>query len=119
MKKNLIRTAGIFVLAAFLIAGVSCKKDGDTIGIITVVDTSGNGVTSASVVLWQDTVINPVTGAQANVRQSKLTGSAGTAEFLFQLEAYLNVTVTKGALTGEGFIRLKQGETVSMTVVVR
>jgi hypothetical protein len=119
MKKNLIRFAGIFTLALILMGGISCKKEGDTIGIITVVDSSGNPVTSATVVLWQDTVVNPVTGAQANVRQSKLTGSAGTAEFLFQLEAYLNVSVTKGALTGEGFIRLQQGETVSMTVTIR
>ena len=49
MKKNLIRSAGILVFAFVLIAGFSCKKEGDTIGIITVVDSLGNPVPSASV----------------------------------------------------------------------
>ena len=109
---------GLFV-GSFLLTSTSCHKDSDTVAVITVVDTAGNPVTSASVTLWQDTAHNPVTGAQANVRVTKLTGSGGTAEFIFALEAYLNIDATKGALAGQAFVRLKQGETVSQTVVVR
>ena len=110
---------GMFITAAFLLSAASCHKDEDTVAIITVVDTAGNIVPSASVTLWQDTAHNPVTGAQANVRVTKLTGSSGTAEFIFALEAYLNVDATKGALAGQAFVRLKQEESVSQTVVIR
>ena len=105
--------------AAVLLFTPSCKEDEETIAVITVVDTAGNVIPSASVTLWQDTAHNPSTGAQANVRVTKLTGSAGTAEFVFALEAYLNVDATKGALAGQAFVRLKQEETVNQTVVLR
>ena len=97
----------------------SCTKDEDTIGVITVLDTSGNPVTSASFSLWQDTAHNPATGNQAKVRVTKTTGSSGTAEFIFDLESYLNIDAVKGANSGKGFIRLKQDETVHQTVVIR
>jgi len=120
MKKNIALLAGIFSLFVLLmVSAESCKKEADTVGVITVLDTAGNPVTSATVTLWQDTSHNPVTGAQANVRVTKTTGSSGTAEFIFSLEAYLNVEATKGTKTGEAFIRLKQNETVSQSVVIR
>jgi hypothetical protein len=120
MKKNIALVAGIFSLTAVLITSLgSCHKDEDTVAIITVVDSLGNPVPSASVTLHQDQVINPTTGAQANVRVTQLTGSAGTAEFIFDLEAYLNIDAVKGPYSGQAFVRLKQNETVSQTVVIR
>jgi len=120
MKKNVALLAGIFVLSLFVMISIeSCSKDEDTIGVITVLDTAGNPVTSATVTLWQDSAHNPTTGAQANVRVTQTTGSSGTAEFIFTLEAYLNIDAIKGTKSGKAFIRLKQDETVNQTVVIR
>jgi len=120
MKKNVALVAGIFLLMMIVtISFQSCSKDEETIGVITVLDSAGNAVSSASVTLWQDTSHNPSTGAQANVRVTQLTGSSGTAEFTFALEAYLNIDAVKGTKTGKAFIRLKQNESVSQTVVIR
>ena len=119
MKKYLVLLARLCFVAVFIGTAASCHKDEDTVAVITVVDTTGKPVTSATVTLWQDTAINPNTGAQANVRVTKLTGSAGTAEFIFALEAYLNIDASKGSLSGQAFVRLKQEESVSQTVVIR
>lgn len=94
----------------------SCKKDEETKGIIIVNDSLGNPSEGAIVVLFQDTAINGTTGAQANVHVTKTTNSDGRAEFVFALEAYLNITATKGTQVAKGFIRLKQHESVTQTV---
>jgi len=120
MKKIVAQVAGIFLLMIIVTLSLqSCSKEEETIGVITVLDSLGNPVTSATVTLWQDTSHNPSTGAQSNVRVTQLTGSSGTAEFTFALEAYLNIDAVKGTKTGKAFIRLKQGETVNQTVYIR
>ena len=120
MKKNVGPFLGLLSLSLFLmIFSGSCNKESDTMAVITVVDTAGNPVTSATVTLHQDSVINPVTNNQANVRVTKTTGSSGTAEFVFALEAYLDIDASKGTKSGQAFVRLKQGESVSQTVVIR
>ncbi len=107
-----------WVLLAFFIAfsAFSCKKTGPTKAIITVIDSTSAPVKGANVTLWQDTVVNPVNGVQSQLRVSKTSDAAGRAEFDFQLEAFLNVEVTKSNDTGRSFIRLKEHETVSQTV---
>jgi hypothetical protein len=120
MKKNIGLFAGLASVLVFLmIFSSSCSKEEDTIAVITVVDSSGSPVTSATVTLHQDQVINPVTGNQASVRVTQTTGSSGTAEFIFDLEAYLDIDASKGTKTGHAFVRLKQNETVAQTVVIR
>ena len=47
---------------------------------------------------------------------TKTTDAAGRAEFDFELEAFLNIEVIRGADTGRSFIRLKEHESVSQTV---
>ncbi|REJ81903.1 MAG: hypothetical protein DWQ44_13355 [Bacteroidetes bacterium] len=105
---------GIFLLLSFM----SCKKDGPSIAIITVVDSAGRSVQGASVTLWQDTAVNSTNGVQATVRETQISDAAGRAEFSFQLEAFLNIDVIKGQDTGKSFIRLKQHETVYKTVTL-
>ena len=107
-----------FVLVAVYVSVLffSCKKDGETKAVITVKDSSGNGVSGATVTLWQDTAVNPTSHVQANIRVTKTTGSGGTAEFTLELEAYLNILATKDNNEAKGFVRLKEHETVTQSV---
>ena len=95
-----------------------CKKDGPTKAVITVQDSLGRPASGATVSLFQDTVINQVTGSRANVRQTKVTDAAGNAEFEFTLEAFLNLEAYRGADTVTGFVRLELHKTVYQTVTL-
>jgi len=109
---------GIMTILIFLFIGFSsCKKDGETKAVITVMnDSTGKAEPNVTVNLWQDTTVNTTTGAKSNVNVTKITDSEGRAEFVFALEAYLNIKATKGTKTANGFVRLKEHETVSQTV---
>jgi len=108
---------GVVTATIFLFIGFSsCKKDGETKAVITVNDSVGQPVAGATVVLWQDTTVNPTTGVKSDVNVTKLTDSNGQAEFIFALESYLNIKATKDWRTANGFIRLKEHETVAKTV---
>ncbi len=106
-----------FVVCLFIsLSFFSCKKGGDTKAVITVKDSSGALIAGASVTLWQDTTVSSTTGAHSNLRVTKLTDASGNAEFIFALEAYLNITAVKDPDTALGFIRLEEHKTVSKTV---
>ena len=105
----------IFTLFIFLFF-FSCKKDDPTKAVITVLDGSQAPVEGAIVTLWQDTAVNQVNGVQSNVRVTKTSDAAGRAEFEFKLEAFLNVEAIKAPDTGRSFVRLKEHETISVTV---
>ena len=114
--KNFWITGIILCLMFMSFSFFSCKKDEETKAVVIVNDSLGNPQEGATVVLAQDTAINSTTGAQANVHVTKTTNGDGRAEFVFALEAYLNITATKGTKIAKGFIRLKEHETVSQTV---
>ena len=84
-----------------------------------MVDTLNRPVGGATVVLRQDSVVNPKTGMRANVYQEQHTASDGNAHFTFDWEAVLNVEVTKDALYAKDYVRLEQNKTVTKTVVVK
>lgn len=108
---------GVAIAATFIsFALSSCKKTEETKAFITVNDSIGNPVEGASVTLWQDTAVNQVTNNKAIIRVTKTTDSGGGAEFVFALEAYLNITAQKGNKTAHGFVRLKEHETVNQTI---
>ena len=94
----------------------SCKKDGETKAVITVNDASGHAVEGAEVTLWQDTSVNQSSHQQANIRVTKTSDASGNAEFVFALEAYLNISAVKDTNEARGFVRLKEHETVNQTV---
>ena len=94
----------------------SCKKDGPTVAVITVVDSAGNYVQGAAVTLWQDTAVNNVNGVQSDLRVTKISDAAGRAEFNFELEAYLNAEAIRNTDTARSVVRLKEHETVSLTL---
>lgn len=98
------------------VCSMSCKKDGPTQAVITVVDGNTAPVIDATVTLWQDTAVNNVNGKQSTLRVVKKSDAAGKAEFEFKLEAFLNIEVIKGVDTARSFIRLKEHETVAQTV---
>ncbi len=108
---------GWFVLIFFIGMSVfACKKTGPTQAVITVIDRTNAAVQGAKVTLWQDTAVNATNGIQSKLRVTKTTDAAGRAEFDFELEAFLNIEVIRGADTGRSFIRLKEHESVSQTV---
>jgi hypothetical protein len=110
-------STGWIILCFFAVMCVfSCKKDGPTTAVITVIDSTHSAVQGAKVTLWQDTVVNNTNGVASKLRVSKTSDAAGRAEFDFELEAFLNIEVIKGNDTGRSFIRLKEHETVSQTV---
>ncbi len=97
----------------------SCKKVSNAEATVTIVDSLGTPIKGASVVLKQDSVVNPSTGVQADIYESKVTDSYGNAFFSFKWEAVLNVQVTKGSLKVVDYITLKQSETTDKTIVLK
>ena len=108
----------LFLVMIFLFS-LSCKKTKPAEANVSVVDTLNRPVGGATVVLRQDSVINPNTGVRANVYQEQRTAGDGNAHFTFDWEAVLNVEVTKDALYAKDYIRLEQNKTVSKTVIVK
>jgi hypothetical protein len=114
--KNII-IAGI-VCALFGVQW-SCKKTGPAEAIIQVQDSLGQPVANARVILRQDSVVNPTTGVRADVYQEQVTGGTGEAFFSFELEAVLNIEVSKDSITeNDEYVRLEQNETVHKVVVL-
>jgi hypothetical protein len=117
IKRRTDRYTGWLMFGLLLLLSVSaCKKDDPTKAVVTVLDINKVPIAGATVTLWQDTAVNVVNGVQSNIRVSKISDAAGTAEFEFKLEAFLNVEVIFNSDTGRSFIRLKEHETVSATV---
>ncbi|TAH42389.1 MAG: hypothetical protein EYC69_05500 [Bacteroidetes bacterium] len=118
-KEKSGRLAGLIMLGFFLsLSFFSCKKDGPTKAVISVVDSINRPVQGAQVILWQDTAVNKTNGVASDLRVVKTSDAAGKAEFEFQLEAFLNIDVIYNADTSRSFIRLKEHETVNKTVVI-
>ncbi|MFI5218114.1 MAG: hypothetical protein ACHQNT_01410 [Bacteroidia bacterium] len=108
-----------FILSTVVSAFYSCRKTGPADAIVTVVDSVSNPVSGALVILKQDSVISPNTGAQADVYQSQVTDGSGQASFSFKLEAVLFVEVSKGSLEVKDYIRLEQSKQVEKTIVLK
>ncbi len=96
----------------------SCKKTKPAEALIYVLDKDSKPVSGAKVVLRNDSVTSPNTGAQANIYREALTDLAGQALFSFELEAVLFVEVSKGALYEKDYIRLEQSKQVDKTIIL-
>jgi hypothetical protein len=118
MKQSFIFLVGLTIIISCTGVFTSCKKTTSANAIITVVDPSGKNVAGAKVVLRNDSVQSPTTGAQANIYQEATTDLSGKAEFSFKWEAVLFVTATKGALSKKDYVRLEQSKTVEKTVIL-
>lgn len=120
MKKQIVSTLVLIFLAAGIFTTFnSCRKKGPADAIVTVTDSLFRNVSGARVVLRQDSVISPNTGAQADIYQEGTTDLNGQVSFSFPLEAVLNLEVSKGALFVRDYIRLEQSKQVEKTVILK
>ncbi len=118
-KEKSGRSTGLILLGIFMfMTFFSCKKDGPTKAVITVVDSLSRPISGARVILWQDTAVNKTNGVASDFRVVKNSDASGKAEFEFELEAFLNVDVVLNTDTGRNFVRLILHETVYKTVVM-
>lgn len=97
----------------------SCEKEKNTIGIIKVVNSSGQSMGGVTVVLNQQNTI-PGTDPIDNLRKTGVTDATGKATFTYKHEAILDVSVNKNlgndTYSGSGVIRLLRGKTEQITV---
>ena len=112
-------TAFLFSLIIIATTFSSCAKPEDTIGIIKVVNSSGQAMSGVTVVLNQSNTI-PGTDPIDNLSQNKKTDVNGKATFSYRYEAILDVSVSKTSgndtYSGSGVIRLLRGKTEQITV---
>ena len=108
----------LFAIMIFTLSQ-SCKKTTPAEANVSVVDSLNRPVGGATVVLRQDSVVNPNTGVRANIYQEQRTGGDGNAHFTFDWEAVLNVEVTKDALSAKDYIRLEQSKTVTKQIIIK
>ena len=120
MKTPLYKILSITLLLFFTtLIFSSCEKEKDTIGIIKVVNSSGQSMSGVTVVLNQQNTI-PGTNPIDNLRKTGLTDATGKASFTYKHEAILNVGVNKNlgndTYSGGGVIRLLRGKTEQITI---
>lgn len=122
--KRLLNLGALVML--FMPAFFSCKKDEPTKAVITTLDSSGHPVAGAHVRVFQDSVVNQVTGVQASVNDEKISDANGRTEHEFKWEAFLNIESVRIRLdtasmpvdtdTARGYVRLEYQKTVEATV---
>tara|TARA_B110000090_G_scaffold205737_1_gene253951 strand:+ start:355 stop:735 length:381 start_codon:yes stop_codon:yes gene_type:complete len=121
MKTTTLKiTAFLFSLIIIATTFSSCTKDSDTIGIIKVVNSSGQAMSGVTVVLNQQNSI-PGTDPIENLKQTKTTDANGKASFTYRYESILDVNVSYTNISGDtysgsGVIRLLRGKTEQITV---
>ena len=120
MKKTLLKISSTLLILLFVSTTfTSCEKANDTIGIIKVVNSSGQAMSGVTVILDQQNTI-PGTDPIENLRKSGTTDATGKASFTYTHEAILDVNVNKisgnDTYLGSGVIRLLRGKTEQITV---
>ncbi|MFT5779202.1 MAG: hypothetical protein ACI837_002159 [Crocinitomicaceae bacterium] len=124
MKLNKFFTFSLFVLLV-TVTFVSCRKKEETIAVIKVRDASNQVVAGATVIVYGQSTTNQP--ASVTLYDTTTTNSAGDAIFnfdeVYQLGqagvAVLNIDVTKGALAGQGIIKVEQETTTTEAVFVQ
>ena len=109
---------GVGIVLLFFPAFFSCKKDAPTKAVITVLDSNNLPVAGAMVTVFQDSVINQITGVRANIRDTKISDGSGRTEHTFKWEAFLNIEAVRAdsSDTARGYIRLEYQKTEEATV---
>tara|TARA_A100001035_G_scaffold233241_1_gene195858 strand:- start:595 stop:969 length:375 start_codon:yes stop_codon:yes gene_type:complete len=123
MSNNILKSIILSVALVFFLPFYSCKKTKETIGIVIVKDINGQLISGATVTLHQDGQISPQGNlTDPSVRRTETTDSNGRAQFIYDLEAVLNISVTKidgnDQLSGTGIIRLLREKTVTQQVEI-
>ena len=94
-----------------------------TKAIVTVRNSNNDVVLNASVTLFPEQVISPQgTLPDASLTKTNYTDANGGAQFTYELEAVLNIEVSKvqgnDTLAGINIIRLEKGETTTKVVEI-
>lgn len=119
----------VLLLSGFLISGLvfnfsACKKDTDCKAVVKCVDSVGNAVNNANVLLYA-VVKSPdgKTSYTADVTANGNTDSGGEARFTFKLPAIYDIKATLAVgsrtLSGVGIIKLEEGKTTDKTVTMK
>ena len=119
MKTKYILTIFFFLSLTF----ISCRKEGQTIAIITIQNSNGTPESDAQVIMYG--VPNPNYGELIR-KDTLLTDSNGKAVFdytgIFKLGqegfAILEIKVNKGLLSGVGTIRVNGEKTSHKTITI-
>ena len=113
---------GVFALV-MVVTVTSCQKEKETIGIIIVKDSDGDLVSNAEVTLSPEQAIS--SGGEypeSDLTKTNETDANGEVQFTYELEAILNVEVTKesgnSTYTGANIIRLLKGKTITKVVEI-
>lgn len=121
MKLNL----PVLLFAAVLLYTIfpSCTKETDCVAVVKCVDTVGNPVASADVLLYAKVKNSAGVTYTADITASVSSDNAGEASFTFELPAIYDILATKTvgtkSLSGVGIIKLEEGESVEKTVTLR
>ena len=118
-KSGLIGVLSLVMIVTF----TSCQKEKETIGVIIVKNSSGAVVSGASVTLFPEPGLSPQGATpDRSLRKTNNTDANGQAEFTYELEAILNIEVTKvdgnSTYTGINIIRLLKGKSVTKVVEI-
>lgn len=122
MKKSLFF---IFIAGLGLALSSGCRKKGDTIAIINVMNVANQPVSGAQVVLYGKSTTNQP--ANVVLYDTTLTNSDGKAVFnfndVYQLGqagvAILNIEATLNTAIGEGIIKVEEETTSEETVFIQ
>ena len=117
---------GTAVLATVGIMFNGCKKDLQTIAVITVVNGDGEAVPGASVRLYAVSSETPPPTNEIRFDTTQVTNGTGKASFDFSDYyqegqagfAVLDIEAKKGSLEGEGIIKIEEMKTNDETVVI-
>ena len=116
------------LIGSFLVSGLfvglnSCKKETACIASIKCIDSVGNGVSNAYVMLYA--LVKSADGKRvdtADVRANGTSDADGMLKITFKLPATYDIYATKqlGAkkLTGLSVIKLEDGQTIEKTVTL-
>lgn len=119
----------LLLLTGFLLSGIlfnfsSCRKETDCKAVVRCVDSVGNSVGSAEVLLYAP-VKSPdgKTTYTGDVTATGTTDGSGEVRFTFKLPAIYDIkaTLATGTRTynGVGIIKLEEGKTVDKTVTMK
>ncbi len=101
-------------LVIFLAIAPGCKEEKPAKAVITVVDTLNNPIQGCTVDVNSDN--NPRPG---DVKATEITDVSGNAYFEFELEAILQIEVTKGTWEADKEnIHVIPGETAEKTITL-
>ena len=123
LKFSAIACVGLFVLTTLF--STSCKKDKTCHGKITVLDTAGAPVASATVQLSSPPSVppDPNHSGGGDLVMTGVTDGSGIVNFELKLPAILDIVATKSALpglTGKAILRLDEpGKTTEVTVTMK